>query len=376
MGNAADALLRVTDRLFAAVTVPEGWPQVLEMMADLLGADHAILQAAESETDIVPVLAYARLDERDMALSYAAHEACDGAPFSTTALPIGKAFTRAELMPDRDFAGSAYYNEVVRPLNGFHSISLRQAGSASNFILSFCRPQTQENFNGWEATTMSALLPHLTTAIDLHYRLHAAEHRHESLTCLIDRLDTGVVLVDAAGRPLLANACAASIAADADGLTLEDAGIAAASISATRSLREAIAKMASDDAAAPKRLNLSRPSLRAPLQLTLFPVWRLGMVVPGAKAPRVAIFVKVPDAAPALEPQTLREALHLTQREAEVAVLLASGYDLATVATSLGLGLGTVRHHLKRVYEKTGANSQVKLVTLLRGFADSLHQGN
>jgi DNA-binding CsgD family transcriptional regulator len=36
----------------------------------------------------------------------------------------------------------------------------------------------------------------------------------------------------------------------------------------------------------------------------------------------------------------------------------------------LGLGIGTARHHLKRVFEKTGVHSQVKLVALLRGFVN------
>jgi DNA-binding CsgD family transcriptional regulator len=42
------------------------------------------------------------------------------------------------------------------------------------------------------------------------------------------------------------------------------------------------------------------------------------------------------------------------------------------IAIALGLGVGTVRHHLKRIFHKTGANGQAKLVALLRNFIDPL----
>jgi DNA-binding CsgD family transcriptional regulator len=51
-------------------------------------------------------------------------------------------------------------------------------------------------------------------------------------------------------------------------------------------------------------------------------------------------------------------------------VLLADGVDRETVAARLGIGLGTVREHLRHVYAKVGVRSQPALIALLRGFAD------
>ena len=39
----------------------------------------------------------------------------------------------------------------------------------------------------------------------------------------------------------------------------------------------------------------------------------------------------------------------------------------------LGIGLSTVRYHLKRAFEKTGMRSQAALAALIRGFADPWH---
>ena len=157
---------------------------------------------------------------------------------------------------------------------------------------------------------------------------------------------------------MLVNDRAARIAREADGLLLHNA-IAAATPEATRRLREAVAATASDTACESPRLGLERPSGRPPLLLTLMPIWRLGtQVLGGADAPRVAIFIKETYAPLVIDRRLLAESLRLTQRESEVAALLADGLDLAEVAGRLGQGIGTARSHLKRVFDKTGARAR------------------
>lgn len=61
----------------------------------------------------------------------------------------------------------------------------------------------------------------------------------------------------------------------------------------------------------------------------------------------------------------VQEAFGLTEREGQIAALLARGLDLATIARRLRVGLGTVRNHLKGVFGKTGTRRQGELVALL-----------
>lgn len=49
----------------------------------------------------------------------------------------------------------------------------------------------------------------------------------------------------------------------------------------------------------------------------------------------------------------------------QVATLLAQGRSPAQIAGKLGIGLGTVREHLKRALAKTGTHRQANLVHLL-----------
>jgi DNA-binding CsgD family transcriptional regulator len=193
------------------------------------------------------------------------------------------------------------------------------------------------------------------------------------LARVLDRLDRGVILTNGSGQPMLLNAPAERIIAEDDGLSLDAAGLVAATSAATRQLREAIVAMGRDIAADVRHLRLSRPSHRLPLWVTLLPLWRLGVMAPGTGTPRVAVFITEPDAPLVIARTMIADTFRLTGRETDLAVLLAEGLDLETIAARLGLGRSTVRVHLKHVFDKTGVRSQPALVALLRGFSGRLH---
>lgn len=55
----------------------------------------------------------------------------------------------------RKFARNVAYNELIRPLNGFHSITLRHDGTGGSFLLSVCRPRQAGPF---ETADMAVLV--------------------------------------------------------------------------------------------------------------------------------------------------------------------------------------------------------------------------
>jgi DNA-binding CsgD family transcriptional regulator len=169
---------------------------------------------------------------------------------------------------------------------------------------------------------------------------------------------------------LFLNVRAQRLTAACDGLTVDAARLTAATMAGTRRLRDAVAGAAADRAVEGRRLHLARPSRRAPLLVSVLPFWRVGVVVPGAGSARAAIFIKEPDAPVSIDRVTVADAFRLTRRESEIAVMLADGRDLNAIAEALGLSIGTVRFHLKRVFEKTGTHGQGPLVALIRGFTE------
>ncbi len=102
----------------------------------------------------------------------------------------------------------------------------------------------------------------------------------------------------------------------------------------------------------------------------MIPLWRLDGSVRAGPSARVALFIKETDGPRAIDREAVADVFHLTTRESEIAALLTSGVDLEAIAARLGIGLGTVRHHLKRLFDKTDTHSQPALIARLMGFTD------
>jgi DNA-binding CsgD family transcriptional regulator/PAS domain-containing protein len=363
----ADTLLKLTERLYAAASEPAQWRPALEGVVDAFGAAHGTLDLYRPAQMDDSVVIGARIDPQQVARSRTI-ESMQAVASLFFAIPQGVS-QRAQIISDQDFLRSEAYNDFIRPLGGFHSLNLRSNGGDRAMLLSLCRPQGAEGFSPDDAAALGLIAPHIMGAVALQYRLQTLELRHASLARVIDRMNAGVILTDTAGRPLLLNARAEKIVAEADGLIVDANGLAAATPMATRQLRDAIAA-ASRSTAIEQRLHLARPARRAPLLLSVLPVWRLGVELPGIAAPQVAIVIGEADAPSPIDRVAFGDTYRLTTRECEIAVLIGDGLDPQSVALQLGVGIGTVRHHLKHVFEKTGARNQTALVALLRGFVN------
>lgn len=366
----ATNLLEVAQHFFSAAMTPADWAPALDATVDLLGAEHAMIVVHEPATGRAVFTKSARMDDVDFARYLSPEAATWMAPF-IQAMPGGTVVrTPPQLVPDRHFERTELYNEVVRPANGFYAVALQHELPALSLFMAACRPRSAGNFEANDAATLQALLPHLATSLQLHYRLQATEERHKAVASVLDRLADGVILTDAAARPTFLNARAAQIVGEADGLMMEAEPLAAATPAATRRLHEAIAVVAAEAATEGLRLRLDRPSRRPPLLLSVLPIWRLGAPLPGTRAPRIAIFIKELDAPVAINQPAVVEAFHLTPRECEIATLLAAGRDLAEIAAEMRVARSTVRSHLVHIFAKTGARSQATLVAALSRFIE------
>jgi DNA-binding CsgD family transcriptional regulator len=118
------------------------------------------------------------------------------------------------------------------------------------------------------------------------------------------------------------------------------------------------------------RLRLPRPSSRPALMASVPPIWRLGIGAGGAAC--AAVVINEQELPSAVDREAFAEAFRLTRREAQVAALIGEGESIERIGATLGLGPGTVRNHLKRIFAKTDAHSQSALVARVRGFAGPL----
>jgi DNA-binding CsgD family transcriptional regulator len=212
-----------------------------------------------------------------------------------------------------------------------------------------------------------ALVPHLRRAIEIHQTVHGAQRVRLALAEAIDRLPTGLLLLDSKRRVVVQNRGAEKILAADDGFRIDRHGPSADDARENATLQKLIADSmeahAGQEIRAAGFVAISRPSGERSYAV---------MVTPLLASPRsvmsdavVAIFVADPSARFYAGPEALSELYQLTHSEAELVRLLAEGLSLEEAADKRGVSLNTARSHLKHVFAKTDTSRQGELVRLI-----------
>lgn len=386
-----DFILEAIRKLYDVVLEPDAWKKSLPAVVSMVGGDSTLFLEQDLRTGCVKSASGCGHAPEIHAAFAPACEAGMLAPWMDTPGP-GIARRSSAVMSDTAFARSDFYNKTVRPTGTFHSATaaLDYATTHRGFI-AVGRRLGSDDFDSESIETLQVLVPHLVTALRVRHQFDEGESRTRGAYAMLDRLEIGIVLTDASARPQFANARAEAIAAETDGFCLGSRGVSAALPAETRALRRTIAAAAaittkltqsdttdtivqSATSAMQTTLPLSRPSLRPPLTAFVMPLSDARFEGTRGAPHQVAVFLIEPDRPPDINTRALAETYSLAPREAQVATLLAQGRSPAQIASKLGIGLGTVREHLKRALAKTETHRQANLVQLLlSAFVNPVH---
>jgi DNA-binding CsgD family transcriptional regulator len=178
----------------------------------------------------------------------------------------------------------------------------------------------------------------------------------------LDRLNHGVLLLDASRHVLFANRAAEAIIGLRDGLTVVRDGLRAALPGDTAHLQTLIAETLRGSAGGTMRV--MRPSLAEPFLLLVAPAlgnwyWSIDPM------PAVVVFITALDQAVVPDLRLLAPAFGLTATEAKIAVSIVAGGGVPATARTLRISPNTVHTHLRCVFRKLGVNDQPGLVRVL-----------
>jgi DNA-binding CsgD family transcriptional regulator len=178
---------------------------------------------------------------------------------------------------------------------------------------------------------------------------------------LLQSLRCGGVLLDFRGRVLSLNMLA--LGCLGDGLVLGGEHLSAIDSSTDLRLQRLVGSaLSKEDLQASMSVAVPRHA-RLPLMIRTL---RLeDRAAESAGSPRMLLLVHDPELWPEPQHEILSQAFGLTRSEAEVAIGVASGRTLATIAAGRGVKIGTVRVHLKTVFSKTHTRGQADLTRVV-----------
>jgi DNA-binding CsgD family transcriptional regulator len=262
-----------------------------------------------------------------------------------------------DFAPD-EIAHDPYYQEFLAPLDvRWHAAAALPGMDGQPLVISIKRSPGRGRFEGCDIEALQALLPRLRCAA--RQAAVVARSRFAGELSAFERIGRAAFITDADARIVACNA----LTALGDGLLVDRRRLVATSSRARSALARAIAAAALRCQATAVPVVVGRPSAKAPYAIDVFPMPASAMSPPHSGL----ALVLVNDLADARVPgrEALRAAFDLTDRESELAQLLARGRSLAQSAAAMGISPEHARQRLKTIFDKTATRSQSDLRALL-----------
>jgi DNA-binding CsgD family transcriptional regulator len=177
----------------------------------------------------------------------------------------------------------------------------------------------------------------------------------------LDSVNLAVLFLDERGRVVEASASAMEIIRSERGLSRNADGTLCLRDQAGRDLNQWIATGLPPAHNRDGLLHIPRPMAR-PLSVLVTPLPAINPSWITGDPPRWMLLLFDHDRRVVASTEIIAHDLNISAREAEVGALLATGYDISTVAKRLNISVHTARTHLKAIFSKTGIQSQSELV--------------
>jgi DNA-binding CsgD family transcriptional regulator len=279
-------------------------------------------------------------------------------------------------MSHTEFLQSRFYKECIRPRGWIDNICVyldKTTESHAGFAL--FRHEHEGLADEPARERVRLLFPHLRRAVLIGKLIEFQTAQAATFTDALDGLSAGMLFVDANGRITHANTAGRAMITDGDVLRAPLGRLTASDPEVNRALHDIFEAAAAGDAAIGVR-GVAVPLLARGgehyvahiLPLSSGARHRAGV----SYAATAALFVQKAALATRSPPEAIARTYRLTAMEVRVLLAIVEVGGAPQVAETLGIGEGTVKTHLKRLYEKTGARRQADLVKLFAGYTSPL----
>jgi DNA-binding CsgD family transcriptional regulator len=373
----ADTLLSLTGGIYDAALDPSLWPDVLRQIAGFVGGPAAALYSkdASAKSGLVH-FDDGGIDPYYVRLYFEKYVKVD--PFTTGHFfaEIEQPLAATDLIPRDEFVNTRLYKEYLQPQGIIDHVSVALEKTATSVAMCGVFRHERDGFVDDAARwRMRLLAPHLRRAVLIGRAIDLKTAEAARFADTLDGIAAGLLMVDAAARIVHANVAGHAMLAAGDVLHASGGRLTAIDPQADRSLRDIVAASGSGDAAVgvtgiavPLAAGDGERYVAHVLPLTSGARRRAG----ASYAAVAALFVHKAALATPAPPEVIARTYKLTPMELRVLLAVVEVGGVAEVAEALGIAGPTVKVHLSRLFEKTGARRQAELVKLVAGFANPL----
>jgi DNA-binding CsgD family transcriptional regulator/PAS domain-containing protein len=366
-----DKLLEAIKAVHAAGLEEELWPDALGAATRLLGANCATLETLETPSLRHLDFRGFNIPPADQLLYLREYVPLSPRTRFAAGRPSGdllwdyKMITEAAIDRDPFYQGFLTQVDLRYFFGGVIEHNGREMTAAT-----FHRSRRQGHADRGEIALLQKLIPHFRQAYGVTQRLRDARSKVGAFQSALDWLADGVALLAADGTVLYANQALERIAHRSDGIAITRRTIRLSAPVATAHLAAALgalARLRGGDAKAELThdFSLARPANAPPYLLSLRPVTHSEAGRLTRRAPVALLFVHDPSQRRQRAAQIFRDALGLTEAEANLAQALQEGMGVADYARAHALSPNTAYTHLRRIKEKTGCNQMGELIRWL-----------
>ncbi len=281
-----------------------------------------------------------------------------------------------ELMPWEQLKQTGFYEEWVRPrrLVDFLSAVLDKSATSAA-IFGLFRHERHGPADAAVRYRLSLLVPHLRRAVLIAQMFDLRLTESANLTETLDALSVCMFLVGDDRRIVHANVAGWAMLDAGDVLRVANGHMFACDAQDDRALRAVLVASGQGDAAL-GTAGTAMPLVGASgnhyvahaLPLTSG-ARRIAGVTGGAAA---ALFVRPAEMAVYSRSELVAKTFKLTPTESRVLLAIVEIGGIPEVAAALGVAETTVRTHVGRLFQKTGASRQADLVKLVAGYRSPL----
>ena len=251
-----------------------------------------------------------------------------------------------------------------------HLFHDRRAGALHPHIVSDQKTQLfSPQLDEAEKQRLATLLPHLYRALKLKQDYNNTDHLRGQAQAIIEQFPMGVLLVDIDGKVISANQRALNAIADSSSLCLEDNRLCATAKEPNQQLAQQIKKAATASLdvadACVSSLKIDGEEDEGALSLLITPDPYPSTQFDRQAENCAAIFIGSASTERHISPTALQTLFGLSQAEARLASLLASGVSLSQAAEQSYISKNTAKVQLKSIFTKLGVSRQAELIKVI-----------